>query len=306
MRNFIKRLKACLILMFVFTGILGTAAFAAGKPLVVCSLFPQYDFARQVAGERATVFMLLPPGMESHTFDPRPADIITLNKANLFVFTGAYMEPWAKRIVESLDNKKLIVVDASAGINLLREHDGVQHGHDVEYDPHIWLDFTLAAKIVDAVADGLCRVDPENAFFYKKNASDYKTKLAQLDRDFFEIVKNGKRDTLVFGGRFAYRYFLAHYNLKYVTAYETCSTEGEPSVRQMANVIRYIKDNGVRVLFHEEFVDPKVARSIAEQTEAESLLFSTGHNVTKDEFQSGITFIDIMRANMKNVEKGLR
>ncbi len=295
-----------MVFMFVAAGVFGPASFAEGKPLVVCSLFPQYDFARQIAGDRATVFMLLPPGMESHTFDPRPADMAILNKADLFVFTGAYMEPWAKRIVESLDNKKLIVVDASAGIDLLGEHDDVQHGHDGEYDPHIWLDFTLAAKMADAVTDGLCRADSENAFFYKKNAYDYKAKLAQLDRDFFEVVRNGKRDTLVFGGRFAYRYFLARYRLKYVTAYESCSTEGEPSVRQMADVIRYIKDNGVRVLFHEEFVDPKVARSIAEQAEAELLLFSTGHNVTKEEFRSGITFIDIMRSNMRNVEKGLR
>ena len=97
-----------------------TAAGGAGaeerKLSVVCSLFPQYDFVRQIAGDRASVHMLLPPGVESHTFEPRPSDMKTLNDADVFVFTGKYMEPWAERIVQSLDNKKLVVVDASLGI----------------------------------------------------------------------------------------------------------------------------------------------------------------------------------------------
>jgi zinc transport system substrate-binding protein len=286
------------------------------KLLVVASLFPQYDFVRQIAGDKAKVVLLLTPGTESHTFDPTPGDLKTLQKADLFVYTGKVMEPWAGRIVESLDNASLLVIDASEGIKLKMGeiHDREENLHDDAardhgYDPHVWLDFSLAMTMADNVTRGLCAKDPANADFYKKNAAAYREKLRELDREFLEAVGEAAaasgRETLVFGGRFAYRYFLDRYGLKYVTAYDSCSTEGEPSLRRIADVIRYITNNGVRAIFHEELVDPRVARSIAEQTGAEPLLFSTAHNVGRDEFEAGITFIDVMRRNLENVKKGL-
>lgn len=332
------------LLLFALAGVWGTPgrleaapkADADKKLSVVCSLFPQYDFVRQIAGERAAVQMLLPPGVESHTFDPRPSDIKTLNDADVFVFTGKYMEPWAERIVQSLDNRKLVVVDASQGIALQKEHehdhdhdhdhdkkdddhdhddkdDGHRHDeeaerahhHHHEYDPHIWLDLSLAQRMVDNIVAGLSAADPDHAEFYAKNAEAYKARLAALDAEFASIVKKGRHRTLVFGGRFAYLYFLKHYALNYVTAYDTCSTEGEPGVQRIAQVIRYMKQKDIRCLFHEEFVVPKVAQSIAEQTGAKLLLFSTAHNLTRDEFEKGVTFLDIMRGNRDNVEQAL-
>ena len=293
-----------------------TAAGGAGaeerKLSVVCSLFPQYDFVRQIAGDHASVRMLLPPGVESHTFEPRPSDMKTLNDADVFVFTGKYMEPWAERIVQSLDNKKLVVVDASLGVALQKEPDhedhdehGNTHHHHHEYDPHIWLDLSLAQRMVDNIATGLSAADPEHADLYAKNAEAYKARLAELDAEFASIVKKGRHRTLVFGGRFAYLYFLKHYGLNYVTAYDTCSSEGEPGVQRIAQVIQYIRKKDIRCIFHEEFVVPKVAQSIAEQTGARLLTFSTAHNLTKDEFEKGVTFLDIMKANRDSVEQAL-
>ena len=256
--------------------------------------------------------MLLPPGVESHSFEPRPSDMRTLNEADLFVFTGKYMEPWAERIVQSLDNKKLIVVDASQGIELQKEPDhedhdenGETHHHHHEYDPHIWLDLSFAQKMVDTILAGLIQADPDHAEIYTKNATAYKARLADLDAEFASIVKKGKHRTLVFGGRFAYLYFLKHYGLNYVTAYDTCSSEGEPGVQRIAQVIRYMKQKDIRSIFHEEFVVPKVAQSIAEQTGAKLLLFSTAHNLTRDEFEKGVTFLDIMKGNRDSVAQAL-
>ena len=276
------------------------------KLLIVASLFPQYDFARQIAKDKATVVMLLPPGVESHAFDPRPGDVKMLHDADLFIFTGEIMEPWAERIVQSLSARRLLVVDASSGMRLrqIHEHDPNSH-HTHEYDPHVWLDLSLAEIMVDNIAKGLCEKDPAHTQFYEKNASDYKTRLRELDNNFGDIVDHGDRDTLVFGGRFAYLYFLEHYKLKYVTAYDSCSFENEPSVRKIADVIRYMRESGTRFIFHEEFADPRVARSIAEQTGAELLLFSTAHNVSKDDFEAGITFVDVMESNMSNLKKAL-
>ena len=310
-KGFAVGLLAAILVMGAFDASRGAEA-AERKLTVVCSLFPQYDFVRQIAGDRAAVQMLLPPGVESHSFEPRPSDMRTLNEADLFVFTGKYMEPWAERIVQSLDNKKLIVVDASQGIELQKEPDhedrdenGETHHHHHEYDPHIWLDLSFAQKMVDTILAGLIQADPDHAESYTKNATAYKARLADLDAEFASIVKKGKHRTLVFGGRFAYLYFLKHYGLNYVTAYDTCSSEGEPGVQRIAQVIRYMKQKDIRSIFHEEFVVPKVAQSIAEQTGAKLLLFSTAHNLTRDEFEKGVTFLDIMKGNRDSVAQAL-
>ena len=160
--------------------------------------------------------------------------------------------------------------------------------------------------MVDNIVAGLTAADPSNAGEYVKNAEAYKAKLAELDGEFRDIVSAGKRRTLVFGGRFAYLYFLKHYGLNYVTAYDTCSAEVEPGVQRIAQVIKFIKDRAVPCVYHEEFSVPQVARSIAEQTGAELLEFSTAHNVTRREFESGVTYLDIMRRNRDNVARGLR
>ena len=280
------------------------------KPLVVASLFPQYDFVRQIAGGEVDVELLLPPGSESHTFDPGPKDIERVYGADLFVYTGDYMEPWAGRIVSGAEGR-VRIVNASSGIELAEAghedetgHDG--HDHDGHaYDPHVWLDPTLAMVMVDNIADGLCEIIPDRAELFKNNAEEYKKKLNRLDEDTFETVKNGRRDTLCFAGRFAYYYFLRRYDLKYETAYESCSTEAEPSLRAITRICEFIKYNGIPCVYHEELADPKIAKAVAAETGASCELFSTGHSVSKDEFDSGVTFLDVMNGNLERIRKGL-
>lgn len=230
-----------------------------------------------------------------------------MNDAVLFVFTGREMEPWALRIAQSLEGP--VVVDASEGIPLLHNEDGFSqeeaehehehehehgHGHHHALDPHVWLDLSLAQRMVDNIAAGFCAADPQNAESYRQNAAVYKAQLAELDRDIQSLVERSKRRTLVFGGRFAYRYFLQRYGLNWVTAYDG---ENEPGMRRVAEVVRYIREHGVRYLFHDEFAEPRIARSIAEQTGAELLLFHMAHNLTREELDEGVTFLDLMRGN---------
>ncbi len=322
-----NRLKNLFYLSALFLFIFAGAASASDKKtIVICSLFPQYDFVREIAGDTVELEMLLPPGTDSHSFDPRPSDMLKLNNADIFVYTGKYMEPWAERIVAGLDNKRLKVLDASQGITLSKghhhddddddndivdDHDECDdedchhcsHGHS--FDPHIWLDLSLAVKMVDSITATLIECSPENADIYRKNSEEYKAKLIELDNEIAGIVARGKRRSLVFGGHFAYLYFLKHYNLNYVTAYDTCSSEGEPGVKRISQIIHYIKERKIPCIYHEEFAVPKVARSIAEQTGIELLELSTAHNLTRQEFESGVTFLDIMRKNRDNVKRGL-
>lgn len=267
---------------------LTVAGAAEGRLSVLCSLFPVYDFARQTAGDRAEVRLLLPPGAEAHSFEPRPQDMRALNDAGLFIYTGPVMEPWAERIAGTL---RTPVLEAGAGIPL------------VGRDPHVWLDLSLARRMLGNIAEGLCRVDPEGTELYRRNAADYDAELAALDREFQALVDGAARRTLVFGGHFAFGYFLRRYGLDFVSAYEG---EAEPSARRVAEVIRYIRENGVHFILHDEPVPPPVARSIAEETGASPLRFSSAHDLTREEMERGLTFLEVMRANRDAAALALR
>ena len=279
-----------------------------GKINIMTSLFPQYDFARHIAGDKANVLLLLPPGTESHVFDPRPGDMLNIYNADLFIYTGSYMEPWAGEIIRGISqDNKLLVVDCSTGIEYINEseeHDAHSHGEHA-LDPHIWLDPTLAMLMVDNILEALCQKDYENAEYYIENANNYKNMLQILDDDIFAAIEEAERDVLVFGGRFAYIYFLKRYNLKYVTVYDSCSANSEPSVRKVNDVANFIKENRIPCIYHEEFANPSLAKAIAKQTNITYELFSTAHNITKTDFGNEVTFIDIMYRNLENIKKGL-
>lgn len=297
------------------------------KIKIVTTLFPQYDFARQIAGDKAEVTLLLPPGAESHSFEPTPSDIITINKADIFIYTGKYMEPWAEKIIQSTNSDTINILDVSNGITLFKEdheHDEEEHdedehteddidnseehggdGHNHEYDPHIWTSPVIAKKMVDNIAASLCYVDSENASYYKSNAEKYKKQLDELDAEFNEIVSTGVRNKIYFGGRFALHYFTEEYGLEHESAYDNCSSETEPSAHDIAQIIDEIKEHKIPVIYYEELTDPKVSRSISEDTGAEMLLFHSCHNISKEDFEKGVTYLDIMKQNAENLKKGL-
>ena len=305
----LKRFFVVFIILsiFILTSCTQAEAEDNGKLKIVATLFPQYDFARQIAGDKADVVLLLPPGVESHSFDPKPADMLEIYNADIFIYTGKDMEPWAETVLKGAKNKNLAVVDCSENIELLHDDDDDEDEHDHEHgaDPHFWLDPTQAATMVADISDALCAKDPENAKDYMKNAENYIKLLFKLDSDICDVIENAERNVIVFGGRFSYIYFLEYYNFDYVTAYDSCSVNAEPSVLRIAEIIDFIRENNIPCIFHEELSDPKVAKSIASETGIEYLLFSTAHNITKDEFDSGITFLDIMYANLENLKKGL-
>lgn len=282
------------------------------KIKVIASLFPQYDFAKQIAGDKAEVSLLLPPGSESHTYDPSPADILKISNSDIFLYTGKDMEPWADKIISSVKNRKLLINDVSAGVELIKlEHDQEHHRHQDEhehehnFDPHIWLDLILASKMVDNIVLSFCEKDPENSEYYKNNAELLKQNLKKLDEDFKDMINSAKRKSIVFAGRFAHLYFIKRYGLDYISAFDSCSTEAEPNIKKVSEILNFIRQNDIPAIYYEETSEPKFANSIAEQTGAKPLKFSTLHNVTKAQLENGVTFIDLMRENLDNLRRGL-
>jgi zinc transport system substrate-binding protein len=282
------------------------------KITVVTTLFPLYDFTRVIARDRADVTLLLPPGVEAHAFEPKPADMVRISSAGLFVYTGKYMEPWAEEILKGTSNKTLIVRDASQGIKLMHttenDHDEADDGHGHHdhgtYDPHIWLDFENAMKMVDTITDGLSAADPANSAFYKQNAARYKEELLALDARFRETLRTCRKKVLVHGGHFAFGYLARRYGLEYVSAYQG-SPNAEPTARKIIALEKIIKEKGVRYVYFEELINPKVSELLSRETGATLLSLHGAHNVTKDELAKGSTFISLMDANLANLKIGL-
>lgn len=285
------------------------------KITIIATLFPQYDFAKEIAKDYANVVLLLPPGMESHSFDPSPADIIAIGNADIFLYTGAYMETWAADIISGINTEKVYVKDVSEHISLVKEeeieaeHEGehghIQQGHNHEYDPHIWTNPIYAMTMVENIRDVLIEADPKHKEEYEENAAAYLEKLQELDSVFRETVQNGSRNRIFFGGRFAMYYFAKEYGISYESAYDSCSSETEPSAKAVAHIVDEMREEHIPVIFYEELVDPKIARTISQETGSEMLLLHSCHNVTKNELESGISYLQLMWNNVENLKKGL-
>lgn len=294
----------------------GTTPGKDGRLQVVTTLFPLYDFAKNVGGEKAQVRLLLPPGIEPHSFDPKPRDILTINEADLFIFTGSFMEPWAVNLIKGIRRNKLVVVDSSNGVTFLDEKPGAEgeereRGHDhapsgrAAIDPHIWLDLGNAEQMVDNILAGFILRDPQNRNIYEGNAEAYKTKLRELDRQFKDGLGACETRLFVHGGHFAFNYLAHRYNLTYESVYGF-SPNAEPTPRHLADIIATMRRHNTRYVFYEELIQPRVAETIANETGAKLLPLNGGHNVTKEELSKGVSFIALLEQDLRSLRTGLQ
>ena len=232
---------------------------------IIATLFPQYDFARAITGDKANVKMLLSPGTESHDYDPTPAAVLEISEADIFIYTGDSMETWAAEMLKSINTEKVRVLDCTQGIEFRRSDDE----HDHEIDPHVWTSPVNAGIMVKNILDAVCAVDPENTEYYRSNADNYLKQLEELDAEFRTIVAEGKRKEIVFGSRFALKYFAEEYGLSYTAAIASCESEDEPSVSVMNSIIEKVKIEKIPVVYYEELTEPRIAQKIAEATGCE-------------------------------------
>lgn len=359
---------------------------------VVTTLFPYYDFLRQIAGDSIRLTMVVPAGMDSHSFEPTPADMITIQNADLLVCNGGTMEQWLSQVLDSFeegtgpkrvvtmmdyvdvvqeeivegmedgeahdhghthvhadgtvhagdhdheledhahseeehepedhvyseeehdteehihsedehDMEDVAVHDEAHAQEYLDEDDG--HGVEIEYDEHIWTSPVNAKKLAGVLAEVLAQEDPAHADSYAENSASYQDKLMKLDAEFREVVSHAKRRLVVFGDKFPLRYFFDEYGLEYRAAFSGCSTDTEPSAKTIAYLIDKVREEQIPAVYYLELSSPRVAEIIGEETGAEPLLFHSCHNVTRHQFDSGVTYLELMEQNVKNLKKGL-
>ncbi len=322
MRKFIALLTALCLMLTVGCGFAESENTlpdqTAEKLKVVATIFPQYDFLRAIAGDRIELSMLLKPGSETHSYEPSPQEIIAIQKCDLFVYVGGESDAWVNTILESTpsDTRKDIALMELVSLQESAAHDHEhndeheqQTGHDHqeydEYDEHVWTSPINAMAIVTALCEALCEADPANADFYRINTEYYLSELTALDLAFHAVIDSSARKTLIFGDRFPLTYFVREYDLSYSAAFPGCASETEPSAATITQMLRQIMTEDVKVVFYIELSNHQVADILAEQTNAETRLFYTCHNVSADDFNAGLTYLDMMKLNVESLKIAL-
>lgn len=299
----IKRIIAVFTALLLLMGLAGCTGTGNKEDTltVICTVFPPYDFVRQIAGDAAEVTLLLKPGQESHTYEPTPRDILDIGECDLFISVGGESEAWVADMLVSLDTppRTLTLLDC---VEPLHE----EHDHGDEVDEHVWTSPNNAAAIVAALADVLCELDAAKADTFRQKAAAYQAELTTLDSDFAAAVAAGRHKTLVFGDRFPFRYFAEEYGLVCHSPYHGCDSHAEPSAATVAALVDLAKQEAVPVVLYIEFSNQQMANTLAEATGAEKRLFHSCHNVTKAEMESGATYLSLMRDNLAVLKEALQ
>ncbi|MDR0531960.1 MAG: metal ABC transporter substrate-binding protein [Oscillospiraceae bacterium] len=314
MKKMISLLTAALLLALAGCGQPKPAESGGGNLSVVATIFPPYDFTRAIAGEKAELTMLLPPGAESHSFEPTPQDIIRIQNCDVFLYVGGESDAWVSDVLSSMDTSKMKIVTLMDCVEVVEEElvEGMQDEEEAEapesepeYDEHVWTSPRNAKRIVQKISGALCEVDAANAGEYQANTAAYLARLDELDGKFQTLVDGAKRKTLVFGDRFPFRYFADAYGLNYFAAFPGCSTETEASAATVKFLIDKIRAEKIPVVFHIELSNEKMANAIAEQTGAKVLLLHACHNISKADFEAGKTYLDLMNGNLEACKEAL-
>ena len=289
-----------------------------GRLRVVATVFPAYDFARSAGGDLAEVELLLPPGAESHSYEPTPADILAVQECDLFLYLGGESDTWVDTILESVEPEgrvlrmvdcvPLLEEETVEGMETFEEghdHDGHDHGlgEVVGYDEHVWTSPRNAAAVTRAVGSVLGEIDPANAGVYAANAEGYAAELDALDRRFADFFAGVKDRTMVFGDRFPLRYFAEEFDIDYYAAFPGCSTQTEPSAATVAFLTDKVRQEHISTVWYIEFSNHLVADSIAEAAGAETALFHTCHNISPEDLEAGATYASLMEGNLEALEQ---
>lgn len=284
---------------------------------VVSTLFVGYDFARQIGAGNAEALLLLKPGSESHSFEPTPKDLITIEQCDVFICTGGENDAWVDTMLDAIDNPDMRIIRMTECIDTLLEeevvegmqsdeHEEHEDGDDhEEWDEHVWMDISNAVSVCEAIAQTYGEIDPEHSQDYLSACEAYKEELEGIDADLRNIVDTAARKELIFADRFPARYFTERYGLDYYAAFPGCSENTEASASTIAFLIDKTREDAIPAVLTIELSAGKLAEAVSKETGAGILTFYTGHNVTADDFEAGLTYAEMMRRNAETLRTAL-
>lgn len=299
---------------------------------IVTSLFPYYDMARAVIGDVKGIDlkMTVTPGQDSHSFEPTPSDVIQMENADVLIYNGGSLETWIDTLLDSLNNKNQIQMKMMDYVDVLNEeivegmdtrfeeHDHDEHSHKEdnhnkenseeeheETDEHIWTSPVNEIIMTEKICETLSKALPEEKENFQKNAENYISQLKELDNEFRTIVENAKINEIIFADKFPLQYFAKEYGLKYYAAFPGCGSDMEPSAKTIGFLVDKIKEDNIKAVFYLELSSHIVADAIETDTGAKPLQFNSCHNITQKQFDSGVTYVDLMKENVNNLKIAL-
>ena len=315
MKKRLISLALALVLALALAGCAVDRSRSSGKLQVVCTLFPYYDFVRQIGGNDVDVTLLVAAGREVHSFEPTPLDAVTMSEADVFICNGGESEAWVDDMLDAagenigtvlvmMDHADVLAEEIQEGMQV-RSHDEDDED-EVEYDEHIWTSPVIAMELCRVIGSALMEADPAHAAAYQARLDSYLTRLEALDRDFRQVVDGAKRTTLIFGDRFPLLYFCRTYGLDYRAAFHGCAGDTEPSLATLKYLIDRVNEEGIPVVYTIELSSGRIADAIAETTGARVLTFQSCQTVSRADFNSGETYLSLMRRNVEALKEGLQ
>lgn len=296
-----------------------------GKISVVCTIFPEYDWVKNIIGEKENEYsltVLMDNGVDMHSYQPTVTDIVNISECDLFIYVGGESDSWVDGALKNAadKNRKTINLMSVLGDKVKDEEhiDGAQdnsHDHDHDHDheesekdEHVWLSLKNAAICCDEIEKQLSSIDPDSESVYKTNLNLYKEKLTKLDGEFNAVVSNSYIDTLVFGDRFPFRYLFDDYGLKYYAAFSGCSAESEASIETivfLANKIDELNLDSVCVI---DGGNVRIAETVRDNTSSKSqtvVTFDSMQSLSSEEIYGNVTYLSLMEKNLVALKTAL-
>lgn len=279
---------------------------------IVATMFPEYDLARAIAGDVADVQMLLKPGQEAHQFEPTPENIRKICNCDVFIYGGGESDTWLDEILKSVNTDSISIISLMDIVDLLEEEEsegmdvrGETESDEIEYDEHVWTSPVNALAIAAEITKVLCTKDSKNTSYYLKSFEELRSELIALDKEFRTISETVEEKTLIFADRFPLLYFAKEYGFNYYAAFPGCSANTEPSAKTIAFLIDTVKEKNLTAIFKIELSNDNIAFAVSEATGAKIYTFYTCHNVSKQDFENGETYVSLMKKNIQILKEAL-
>ena len=321
MKKIISFLSAVLLAACIFSSCASSNPSGAdsGKLKIVTTIFPGYDWVRNVLGENpanAELTMLLDNSVDLHSYQPTAADILKISTCDLFVYVGGESDEWVDGVLKEAANPNMTVINLLEALgDRAKEEESIEgmepedHDHEAEYDEHVWLSLKSASVLVQAIAERLSEKDATNASVYQKNASAYIAKLNDLDKSYEAAVSSAPLKTLLFGDRFPFRYMADDYGLSCYAAFAGCSAETEASFETISFLSNKINELSLHAVLTIEGSDRRIAETIVRNTQTKDqkiLTLDSLQTVSKADIESGTTYLSVMEKNLSVLKDALQ
>lgn len=314
------------------------AASNENKLKVVATIFPEYDWARQIIGEKADqveLTLLLNNGVDLHSYSPSVKDIAKISESDIFIYVGGESDEWVEDVLKNASNKNLRAInllevlgdkvkeeEVVEGMQSEEEDEHEHHHHDVEheddyeheeeeieYDEHVWLSLRNAQILSAEIAKVLSEKDAKNAAVYQKNLAAYNKKLADLDEKYVTAVKSAGKNTVLFGDRFPFRYLVDDYGIKYYAAFVGCSAESEASFKTIVFLSEKVNELNLQAVCQIESGNGKIAKTIISNSrnkKAKLLTFDSLQSTTTKQIKKGASYLGAMEKNLELLKEALK